>query len=66
MDRQRTVAGLDVHKDSIYLCVMSHDGAIIFQNVYGALTPDRHQMCADMVSHGVAETAMERDFFRLN
>ena len=25
MDRKRTVAGLDVHKDSIYLCIMGHD-----------------------------------------
>lgn len=31
MDRQRTVAGLDVHKDTIYLCVMSHDEAIILK-----------------------------------
>ena len=59
MDRQRTVAGLDVHKDSIYLCVMSHDEAIIFQKTYGSLTPDLHQMCADMVSKGVTEAAME-------
>ena len=27
MDRNRTVAGLDVHKDSIYLCIMGHDEA---------------------------------------
>ena len=59
MDRQRTVAGLDVHKDSIYLCVMSYDEAIIFQKTYGTLTPDLRQMCADMVSHGVTEAAME-------
>ena len=59
MDRQRTVAGLDVHKDSIYLCVMSHNEAIIFQKTYGTLTPDLHQMCADMVGHGVTEAAME-------
>ena len=59
MDRQRTVAGLDVHKDSIYLCVMSHDGAIILQKTYGTLTPDLRQMCADMLSHGVSEAAME-------
>ena len=31
MDRNRTVAGLDVHKDSIYLCIMGHDGSIIFE-----------------------------------
>ena len=59
MDRQRTVAGLDVHKDSIYLCVMSHNEAIIFQKTYGTLTPDLRQMCADMISHGVTEAAME-------
>ncbi len=59
MDRQRTVAGLDIHKDSIYLCVMSHDGAIILQKTYGTLTPDLRQICADMLSHGVSEAAME-------
>ncbi len=31
MDRNRTVAGLDVHKDSIYLCIMGHDEVIIFE-----------------------------------
>ncbi len=31
MDRQCTVAGLDDHKDSIYLCVMSYEGVIILQ-----------------------------------
>ena len=31
MDRNRTVAGLDVHKDSVYLCIMGHDEAIIFE-----------------------------------
>ncbi|MBD5274335.1 MAG: IS110 family transposase [Bacteroides sp.] len=59
MDRNRTVAGLDVHKDSIYLCIMGHDGAIIFEKTYGVLTPDLRQMCDDMVCRGVAEAAME-------
>ena len=31
MDRQRTVAGLDLHKDTIYFCVMSYDEAIILK-----------------------------------
>ena len=35
MDKNRIVAGLDVHKDSIYLCIMGHDGTIIFQKTYG-------------------------------
>ena len=59
MDRNRTVAGLDVHKDSIYLCIMGHDEAIIFEKTYGVLTPDLRQMCQDMVECGVTEAAME-------
>ena len=59
MDRNRTVAGLDIHKDSIYLCIMRHDETIIFENKYGVLTPDLRQMCNDMVERGVTEAAME-------
>lgn len=59
MNRNRTVAGLDVHKDSIYLCIMSHDETIIFEKTYGVLTPDLRQMCQDMVDRGVSEAAME-------
>ncbi|MBD5356849.1 MAG: IS110 family transposase [Bacteroides sp.] len=59
MDRNRTVGGLDVHKDSIYLCIMGHDEAIIFEKTYGVLTPDLRQMCNDMMDRGVTEAAME-------
>ncbi len=59
MDRNRTVAGLDIPKDSIYLCIMRHDETIIFENKYGVLTPDLRQMCNDMVERGVTEAAME-------
>lgn len=59
MDRNRTVAGLDVHKDSIYLCIMGHDEAIIFEKTYGVLTPDLRRMFADMMECGVTEAAME-------
>ena len=59
MDRNRTVAGLDVHKDSIYLCIMGHDEAIIFEKTYGVLTPDLRRMCEDMLERGVTEAAME-------
>lgn len=59
MNRNRTVAGLDVHKDSIYLCIMGHDEAIIFEKTYGVLTPELRQMCTDMVERGVTEAAME-------
>lgn len=59
MDKNRIVAGLDVHKDSIYLCIMGHDETIIFQKTYGVLTPDLKQMCDDMLFYGVEEAAME-------
>lgn len=59
MDRNRTVAGLDVHKDSIYLCIMQQGGSIIFEKTYGVLTPELRQMCLDMLERGVTEAAME-------
>lgn len=62
MDKDRIVAGLDVHKDTIYLCVMDNTEAVIFAKVYGTLTPDLELMCSDMVSHGVTEAAMEKHF----
>ena len=59
MDRERIVAGLDVHKDTIYLCIMRQDEAIIFEKTYGTLTPEQDEMCRDMLSRGVTEAAME-------
>ena len=35
MDSNRTVSGLDAHKDSVYLCIMGHNEAVIFQKTYG-------------------------------
>lgn len=59
MDSRRIVAGLDVHKDSIYLCIMRQDESILLQKTYGTLTPELHSMCEEMVSYGVEEAAME-------
>ena len=59
MDRNRIVAGLDVHKDSVFLCIMRYDEAIIFEKTYGTLTTQLRQMRDDMLSHGVTECAME-------
>lgn len=57
--RSRVVAGLDIHKDSVYLCIRNTCGAIIFENKYGVLTTDIRQMREDMQSYGVKEAAME-------
>lgn len=54
----RTVAGLDVHKDSVFLCIMDASGKI-FESKYGVLTPDLNKMASDMQRYGVSEVAME-------
>lgn len=59
MKQERIVAGLDVHKDSVYLCIMRYDEAIIFEKTYGTLTTELRQMRDDMLSRGVTECAME-------
>ena len=59
MDRNHTVAGLNVHKDSIFLCIMDQKETIIFQKTYGVLTPELFQMRNDMLIRGVSECAME-------
>lgn len=59
MDSSRIVAGLDVHKDSICLCIMRQDEAILLQKTYGTLTPELQTMCDEMVAYGVEEAAME-------
>ena len=35
----RAVCGLDVHKDTVYLCILCDDGEI-FEKVYGVLTKE--------------------------
>lgn len=54
----RTVAGLDVHKDSVFLCVINDSGKI-FESRYGVLTPDLDRMASDMQHYGVSELALE-------
>lgn len=54
----RIVAGLDVHKDSVFLCIMDDSGKI-FEHKYGVLTPDLDRMSNDMHKYGVTELAME-------
>ena len=54
----RRVSGLDVHKDSVFLCIVDEDG-VVFQSKYGVLTPELEQMAGVMVEYGVEEAAME-------
>ena len=54
----RTVCGLDVHKDSIYLCILNDSGEF-FERVFGVLTTQLHEMRDLMQSCGVKEVSME-------
>ena len=54
----RAVCGLDVHKDSVFLCIL-HDSGEIFEKVFGVLTHELRDMRRQMQSHGVTEVTME-------
>ena len=53
-----TVCGLDVHKDSVFCCIICADGQKI-QQKFGVLTEDLITLRDLMVSEGVEECAME-------
>ena len=54
----RSVCGLDVHKDSVYLCILSENGELI-ENVFGVLTFQLHQMRDLLLAHHVEKVSME-------
>ena len=54
----KTVCGLDVHKDSVFLCILCETGEII-EKVFGVLTHQLREMRRMMQSHGVSEVTME-------
>ena len=54
----RIVCGLDVHKDIIYLCILSSTGEILEQ-VFGVLTTQLEEMRDLMLKYNVQEVGME-------
>ena len=54
----RAVCGLDVHKDTIFLCILCETGEII-ERVFGVLKFQLQEMCSLMQSCGVSEVTME-------
>jgi hypothetical protein len=49
MDR---VCGLDVHKDSVFMCILSENGEKT-EEVFGTLTPELDRLRDVLTSHGV-------------
>ena len=54
----RTVCGLDVHKDSIFVCILNENG-ILFQDKIGVLTPDLERLVDVLHEHSATEVCME-------
>lgn len=54
----RIVCGLDVHKDSIYLCILSSTGEII-EKVFGVLTLELYEMRDLLLKYHVQKVGME-------
>ena len=54
----KSVCGLDVHKDSVYLCILSEFGELI-EKVFGVLTYQLEEMRDLMLHHHVVEVSME-------
>lgn len=54
----RQVCGLDVHKDSVFACILNENG-VVFQEKYGVLTPELEQLAAKLQEYDVSEVCME-------
>jgi hypothetical protein len=54
----RQVCGLDVHKDSVFVCILNENG-VVFQDKYGVLTTDLENMLGVMMDYHVDEVCME-------
>lgn len=55
---KKTVCGLDVHKDSVFCCILCADGRKI-QHKFGVLTDELRTLRDLMESEGVGECCME-------
>lgn len=54
----RTVCGLNVHKDSVFVCILNENG-IVFSAKYGVLTPQLEQLLCVLRQYDVGEVCME-------
>ena len=54
----QTVAGLDTHKDSVFLCILQANGEKR-EKKYGVLTSELTMLREELVRHQVSEVGME-------
>jgi transposase len=51
--------GLDVHKDSVFACILDENGKKVLEKRYGTLTPNLDELRDTLVAHGCGRVAME-------
>lgn len=54
----RIVCGLDVHKDSVFACILNENGEK-FECKFGVLTPELEELHQLLLTHDVKEVTME-------
>ena len=54
----RIVCGLDVYKDSVFVCILNKNGDK-FEAKYGILTPELEELHQLLLDYGVKEVTME-------
>lgn len=54
----RQVCGLDVHKDSVFACILNENG-VIFQEKFGVLTTELEMLASKLQEYDVGEVCME-------
>ena len=54
----RQVCGLDIHKDSVFACIVNENG-VVFHEKFGVLTPELEQLASVLQEHEVNEVCME-------
>lgn len=54
----RVVCGLDIHKDSVFACILNENGEK-FECKYGVLTPELEELHQFLLTHDVKEVTME-------
>ena len=54
----RQVCGLDVHKDSVFACIVNENG-VVFHEKFGVLTLELEQLASVLQEHEVNEVCME-------
>ena len=54
----KNVCGLDVHKDSIFMCIIKKNGDKV-EEKFGVLTPELDRLRDLLVYHSVGDIAME-------